>query len=369
MNWSLSRFRTGDIVEVRGKEEILATLDQHGSMDGMPFMPEMLQYCGQLFRVSAVAHKTCDTVRKTWKGRRIQTTVHLASLRCDGSAHGGCQAECNLFWKDAWLKPVNDEGNGSTRFPANVLKVTFDRCTETQLLANTRLTSSVEEEELGYSCQATKLYEATEPLAWWDLRQYVFDVVTRNHSIGWVMGVLWLASLRWFLAHLPFGYQFIKSFNDWMHQRLTGRASPSLLGQIQRGVLTPSGRLGLRPGEYVRIKSQAEIEQTLDGASKNRGLFFDWEMLPYCDRVFKVRSRVSKIIDESTGKMLTMKQACIMLDGVVCSSQYNPSRLMCPRAIPPYWREVWLERVEGDQRSNGKLDDLKTIAANSENSE
>jgi hypothetical protein len=43
----------------------LATLDQHGSMDGMPFMPEMLQFCGRRFRVGAVAHKTCDTARQT----------------------------------------------------------------------------------------------------------------------------------------------------------------------------------------------------------------------------------------------------------------------------------------------------------------
>ena len=44
MAWKLSRYRTGDLVEVRSKEEILATLDQHGSVDGMPFMPEILQY-------------------------------------------------------------------------------------------------------------------------------------------------------------------------------------------------------------------------------------------------------------------------------------------------------------------------------------
>ena len=30
----------------------------------------------------------------------------LEDLRCDGSAHDGCQAECRVFWKEAWLKRV-----------------------------------------------------------------------------------------------------------------------------------------------------------------------------------------------------------------------------------------------------------------------
>jgi hypothetical protein len=137
MTWKLSRYRTGDVVEVRSKDEILATLDQHGALDGLPFMPEMLQYCGQRFRIGAVAHKTCDTARQTWKGRRLQTTVHLAGLRYDGLAHGGCQAEYTLFWKDAWLKPAagNRGGSASTAAAIHVPVAGF---TEAQLLANTQ---------------------------------------------------------------------------------------------------------------------------------------------------------------------------------------------------------------------------------------
>src|SRR5258705_10026217 len=37
----------GDRVEVRRKEEILATLDENGRLDGLPLMPQMLKYCGQ----------------------------------------------------------------------------------------------------------------------------------------------------------------------------------------------------------------------------------------------------------------------------------------------------------------------------------
>ena len=106
MTWRLSRFRAGDMVEVRSREEILSTLDPSGCIEGMPFMPEMLPFCGRRIRVRAVAHKTCETARRTWEGRRLNETVHLERASCDGSAHGGCQAECALFWKDAWLKPA-----------------------------------------------------------------------------------------------------------------------------------------------------------------------------------------------------------------------------------------------------------------------
>jgi hypothetical protein len=56
------RLRVGDVVEVRSEGEILATLDENGELDAMPFMPEMLQFCGRRFRVDKVAVKTCDTI-------------------------------------------------------------------------------------------------------------------------------------------------------------------------------------------------------------------------------------------------------------------------------------------------------------------
>src|SRR5581483_8288286 len=108
--------KAGELVEVRSKEEILATLDANGALDGLPFMPEMLAFCGRQLRVYKRAHKTCDTI--DWTGSRRPTeTVHLEGTRCNGAAHGGCHAECLLFWKEAWLKRA--AGNGANgREPA-----------------------------------------------------------------------------------------------------------------------------------------------------------------------------------------------------------------------------------------------------------
>jgi hypothetical protein len=345
MTWALSRFRTGDLVQVRSRHEILATLDRDGCVDGMPFMPEMLQYCGHVYRVRAVAHKTCETAHQTWKGRRLDATVHLTGLRCDGAAHGGCQAACSLFWKDVWLKPAGDYGsNGSNG--SNGSRSHVPACTETQLVALTRLPPKAPGDAPRYSCQATKLYEATQPLAWWDPRQYLLDVVTRNHSVGHVLRVLWLATLKYLYRRTPRGYRLIKTLHARMHRWLTGRDVPDFEGAIDRNQPTPSGRLDLRAGERVRIKSKEEIVQTIDVTGRNRGLGFDVEMSRYCGDVATVRSSVTTIIDELTGEMRHMKQPCLMLDGVVCNSEYSECRLLCPRAIPSYWREIWVSRID-----------------------
>ena len=56
------RLCVDDWVEVRSKAEILSTLDENGRLEGLPFMPQMFQYCGQRIQVYKRAHKTCDTV-------------------------------------------------------------------------------------------------------------------------------------------------------------------------------------------------------------------------------------------------------------------------------------------------------------------
>jgi hypothetical protein len=84
----------------------------------------------------------------------------------------------------------------------------------------------------------------------------------------------------------------------------------------------------------------------LDGNNKNRGMYFDAESVPFCDRTYRVKARISRIIDEKTGKMLHFKSDSIMLEDVFCQSRYSYRRMFCPRAIYPYWREIWLERVE-----------------------
>src|SRR5580658_8469795 len=71
--------KAGEWVEVRNREEILATLDEHGRLENLPFMPEMLRYCGQRFRVFKRADKTCDYIG-AWSIRRMERSVHLEGV-------------------------------------------------------------------------------------------------------------------------------------------------------------------------------------------------------------------------------------------------------------------------------------------------
>src|SRR5262245_14478794 len=99
-------FKRGARVEVRSAAEILRTLDDDGTLDRLPFMAEMIKYCGGQFTVDARASKVCDTMNGNLTSRRISDTVLLSDLRCDGSGHDECQNDCLLYWKEAWLRPA-----------------------------------------------------------------------------------------------------------------------------------------------------------------------------------------------------------------------------------------------------------------------
>jgi hypothetical protein len=72
---------------------------------------------------------------------------------------------------------------------------------------------------------------------------------------------------------------------------------------------------------------------------------FSSEMAAYCGNEYHVLGIVSRLVDEKTGKMIEIKNPCVILDGVICAAHYVTGLLFCPRATYPYWREIWLERV------------------------
>ena len=120
------------------------------------------------------------------------------------------------------------------------------------------------------------------------------------------------------------------------------------------GQPTPTVTLNLQPGELVRVKSHAEILRTLNIDGQNRGMKWDAELVPYCGGTYRVQKRVTRIIDEKTGRMQEMKSPCIILDSVVCQARYSGCRMFCPRSIYPYWQEIWLERIEAHGTSTGE---------------
>ncbi|WP_436975720.1 hypothetical protein [Nonomuraea angiospora] len=317
--------KVGDVVEVLSAEEILATLDDKGELDSLPFMPEMLRFCGQRLTVHKVANKLCDTMTRTGM-RRMEDAVHLTGSRCDGSAHGGCQTACLLYWKTAWLKRVDGP-------PTSEPAVRPERPLLPILEVNTRREPGPEGEER-FRCQATELLRAApEHLPFRDMRQYVTDIQVGNSGIG--------PTLRTLFFGLFNRYQRLsRKFPKWL--RIKGGLAWGFVRPGPHAGRTPTGTTDLQPGELVRIKSRDEIVATLNTKGFNRGLGFEEDMARSCGRVARVSARVERCIDEKTGEMLEMKNPCIALEGIVCDGVYKSN---CPRAFVPFWREIWLERI------------------------
>jgi hypothetical protein len=343
-----NKLRAGDWIEVRNKEEILASLDQKGQLDGMPFMPQMFQYCGQRLQVYKRAHKTCDTVNETG-GRLLADAVHLET-RCDGKAYGGCQAACLIYWKEAWIKRAAPPSTPVTDFPTKQQPADGARqscgCREEDVWAGTKTSPSIGAEGPVYVCQATQVPAATAPLRPWDIRQYVEDLESGNVGIArMVRGFIYMGYNSLVNAGIGLGRP-LRQLYDLAQCLWRGVPYPRKRGRIPAGTPTPrADPLDLQPGDWVRVRSYDEILRTLDPHNKNRGLYFDAEMVPYCGKEFQVLAKVRKIIDEKTGRMMNFKTPCFLLKGAVCQARYSECRLFCPRAIYSYWREIWLERV------------------------
>jgi hypothetical protein len=325
----------GEWVVVRSRQEILSTLDERGRLQELPFQPEMLAFCGQRLRVAKVAHKTCDNIKKTG-GRKMTSAVHLEGARCDGAAHGGCMADCVFFWKEAWVKRLGDPEGQPLANPLIDAEGIY-RCVVEG--------GDLEQPDPKYVCQTTALYEATSLLPWWDVRQYVRDVTSGNHS---PLHMLRILALAWYraLLRLGFGYRFLIG----LYKSVVGKAFPSGTGTIPVGSPTPNEVLNLQPGEWVEVKSQDEILGTINADGFNRGMRYDMEMSKYAGNRYRVQMRVDRLINEQTGKMMEMKSPCIQLENVYCRAECTSMRLGCPRASNTYWREIWLRRVDGPSR-------------------
>jgi len=330
--------RAGDYVFVRSKEEILSTLDENACYEKLPFQPEMFAFCGQRMRVSKLAHKTCDNINKTeGRGRRMLNAVHLEGGRCNGSGHSGCQADCVFFWKEVWLRAESESADSNT---------TSTQCTEDDVIARARARGEEHSEDPVYVCQTTKLFEATLPLAWWDIRQYIKDVTSGNHKAWHMIKLLVFAGYRK-LVGIGYGYSYLIAFFNWFQRLHGGKPYPIGEGKIPDGQSTPTEILNLQPGDWVEVRSQDEILSTITNNGFNRGMRYDMEMSKYCGERYRVQMRVDRLINEVTGKMMVMKNPCIQLENVYCRAECTDERIGCPRASNTYWREIWLRRVDG----------------------
>jgi hypothetical protein len=305
----------GSRVVVRSASEILSTLDANGTLDGLPFMPEMLSWCGKSFRIQRRVDKTCvegNPIRRF----PANDVVVLKGPRCDGGSHDGCKHGCRIYWKHAWLRAVNTEN-------AEI------QCAEGEL-EKLRSRLKVKSDELRYFCQSTELLRSTEDFPPGRHRRVRIALTEiRNGDIGILL------ALQLFALFLQQKILRMLGYDNWLR------------GPHKR---TPTQSLNLQPGEPVRVKSRAEIVQTLDHRMSNRGMGLCHEMMRCCGRVAKVRYRVDRLINERTGVMREIADSVTLSNirgcgslGEECLCSGEPGD--CPRGELMYWREIWLERV------------------------
>lgn len=278
---------------VRSFAEIERTLDSEGRTEGLPFMPEMLDFCGRAFRVRKAANICLGGYR------RIERVWHLEGPRCSGAAHGGCQAQCLLYWHESWLESAfnSPSAQTSSRSPINLLHC-FDSSTNR------------------YTCQLTEAGRLGTRLSEPTLREHVNSYLTGR--------------LRW---------SDVRALAAFCYSRLLF----ALLRRVNWPSREPEKIVNreLRVGDVVKVRSRASVLRSLNKEGFHKGLSFRPDMLRFCGRTFRIMARVDRIIDEYTGELREIKNTCYILDGVMCEGEWK----LCTRMELYYWRRQWLEKV------------------------
>jgi len=314
------RLRAGDLVAVRELPEILKTLDANGTLDELPFMLEMLEYCGKRFRVlNRVVQSTIDGAflashTESWvREFRNNDVVILQGARCSGAEHNGCQRGCAIFWKEAWLEKVDDADLDY------VLKQDSLSAASGELRGILKTTTAPGR----YFCQSSEFLKTTQHLSGMQRIKKCFSAVAAGNISAWGM---------------------VKRIIVWMWWK----TYTTLIGNHVRGTQekTPTESLGLQPGDVVEVKSLQEIVATLNKTGHNRGLHFSADQRPFCGGRFRVRSRADNFIAEGTGEMKYFRNT-VILEDVFCDSACFAFG-GCYRADLLYWREIWLRRVDAE---------------------
>jgi hypothetical protein len=309
MSQNSARLRRGDLVEVKTPSEILATLDAEGAIDHVPFMPEMTEFLGRRFWVFGRAMTTCASGADWPRGFRANDVVTLVGARCSGAAHDGCQKACLIFWREAWLRKVDDA----------VVSSVADVDGSERLRARLKTSTGPQ----AYYCQASELTKAT-------------DLLSRHQRLKKYLGGLSAGNFT--------ALQMAQSIGVWLFWRI----HRMLWGVYPRGrqKVTPVESVRLQSGEWVEVKSIKSIKETLNERGQNRGLRFSPDMRLLCGQRQRVKGRIDKIILDGTGEMRQLTNT-VWLEGSTCGCSYLGFGVGgCSRCEVVYWREAWLHRSD-----------------------
>ncbi len=135
-------------------------------------------------------------------------------------------------------------------------------------------------------------------------------------------------------------FAFALNFTRRLIQRQSVPAATSAKRQLEP----------LLPGDWVRVRSEGEIRETLGDWNDLQGCAFLEEMWGYCGTIQQVLKRVHRFLHERDYQVKRVRRV-VLLDGLNCQGtvDFGP----CDRNCFFFWREEWLEKLDTKEISDG----------------
>ena len=144
---------------------------------------------------------------------------------------------------------------------------------------------------------------------------------------------------------LLYRFQGFRRKHGWLGtiQKICGnpRRGTGYYKPVQQAIPVCEPASQLRPGDWVEVKSYAEICQTLDQDQRHRGMLFMPEMADYCGKKLQVYKNVERILLEDTREVRRLRNT-VLLSGSTCSGL----SVGCDRSCFHFWRDVWVRRID-----------------------
>lgn len=98
----------------------------------------------------------------------------------------------------------------------------------------------------------------------------------------------------------------------------------------------------IKAGDYVRVRTRAEVESTLDSWDELKHCVVMPDMWQYCGTTQRVYKVVERFVDERDYR-LKKGTGIVLLDGLICQGTADFGR--CDRSCFYFWRAEWLEKM------------------------
>ena len=146
----------------------------------------------------------------------------------------------------------------------------------------------------------------------------------------------WPLIWRWLIHNAPFTMPFILPV---INSIITGKQNkPKTKRQLEF-----EADDDLEPGDLVQIRSEAEIQSTLNEDNKFKGLGVMPEMTKFYGKELRVFKKINKIMIEATGELRHIKSPTYLLEGVFCDGEFHSD---CDRSCFLLWKREWLKKVK-----------------------